>query len=471
VPLPLSPHPRRRPSGKRLDPVRYLRIGLLFAVVVAAALPVRSVASPGGLDPSFAGDGTVLSTLPERGSWADRIAALPDGGAVVVGISYRNRGDSLNNLVVERYGSDGSLDSSFGRGGIVTTTIPGAYIGDGPGEALEGTGAAVSVQPDGRIVVVTTAMLASQDGEVIVAARYQPDGSRDTSFGRNGVQLIHGSPTCGLRATDTAVAGDGAIVVAGAAGCLGQSQLIVARLTSQGRLDRSFAGDGVWTTWTACVGSSIALASDGSIVVAGKAAMHHHCANGMYAARLRGDGTLDARFGRGGRVVVRFRGSNDAAAADVALGREDRIVLAGSAANYDSNVDDVTRSALAIARLLPTGRLDASFATAGRLLTRLPGAPLSEALSLAIAPDDAIVVAGAAGSSRHRRRHFIVGRYLPSGALDLPFGRSGIQTVFFGAADEAAYSVALANPGAIFAAGYSFRGRTQAMAISRVLSQ
>ena len=80
-------------------------------------------------------------------------------------------------FALARYNTDGSLDTTFGSGGLVTTSF-----GDGDDVA---TG--VAVQGDGQIVVSGTTLV-DGSGNIGTAthfalARYNTDGSLDTTFG------------------------------------------------------------------------------------------------------------------------------------------------------------------------------------------------------------------------------------------------------------------------------------------------
>src|SRR5213076_1055916 len=101
---------------------------------------------------------------------------------------------SGHELALVRYQPDGSLDPSFGTGGIVSTDLGAA-----------GQGNAAAVQPDGRIVVVGQSTSGAITTTVLV--RYNPDGTLDPSFGSGGIVSID----LGANAVATAVAlqGDG----------------------------------------------------------------------------------------------------------------------------------------------------------------------------------------------------------------------------------------------------------------------
>ena len=107
-------------------------------------------------------------------------------------------GGTFTAFVLARFDVDGTLDNSFGTGGLVTTNIGGAFSQQ---EAL-----GVAIQPDGRIVVAGYTIR----NEVAVAC-YQPDGQLDETFGTDGV--VSGIVT-GL-ANDVTIQPDGRIVIAG----------------------------------------------------------------------------------------------------------------------------------------------------------------------------------------------------------------------------------------------------------------
>jgi uncharacterized delta-60 repeat protein len=448
-----------------------MRRVLLWSVVGACAAlalaPAHSLALPGQLDISFGGDGTALTRLAGRYSHASDVAALADGGVIVAGTSTPRGATDRGKIVLQDYRADGSLDPGFGGGtGIVLTNV------NGEDDSI----AAVAIQPDGRIVAAATTWLRRDDESAMVVVRYLPDGSLDRSFGGgDGIRLIRDKGLCGLWAADVALGTDGAIVVAGDAGCGGESDeglhVAVARLTTDGRLDHSFSRDGLWTSWTGCQLATVALAGDGSIVVAGQAGYHDYCGGPMYAARLRRDGSFDPAFGRRGRAYVDFPGADSAFAFDMAFDREGRIVLAGSADNSEDYADDLSRSGLALVRLLPNGQPDRSFGVDGRSVTRLQPEPISMAYGLALAPDDTITVVGSARSKSDRRSRFIVARYQPSGVPDISFGIAGIQTVHFGGTREVAFGIALDQTGALVAAGESEGAYGDSIAVARLLAR
>jgi len=154
----------------------------------------------GTLDTSFGGGtGKVITDLRGGADWAAGVAVQPDGKIVVAGNSSNG---ANTDFAVVRYNADGSLDTSFGSGGMVFTPI-GPADDDGSGVAL---------QPDGKIVAVGSAQNGSNYDFAMV--RYNANGSLDTSFGFGGkvTTPIRGGND---QASAVVLQADGRIVVAG----------------------------------------------------------------------------------------------------------------------------------------------------------------------------------------------------------------------------------------------------------------
>ena len=283
----------------------------------------------------------------------------------------------------------GAFDPSFGTGGQ-TTVADVAFLG-------------TALQADGKIVAV------GSEGANFLVARFNPDGSLDTTFNSSGTETIG----FGAEAIANAVAiqTNGAIVVAGSAG----SNAAVARLTSNGSLDTTFNSTGTKTIsfgGTSDTVRAVAIQSDGQIVLAGS--------NGsdVVVARLNAaDGSLDTTFDSTGMQTVTFGGAMNFASA-VAIQSNGQIVVAGG------NGAD-----FAIARLNSDGSLDTTF-NGGTKTVSISGGGVDSATSVAIQADGKIVVAGETPSS------FAVIRLNPAdGSLDTTFNGTGEQTVSFGGTD------------------------------------
>jgi len=125
------------------------------------------------LDPTFGHGGKVTTAI---GTFDDKVFALAiqkDGKVIAGGHSHKG---GQYEFALVRYNKDGSLDSSFGTGGIVTTTIGTSYE--------EGT-LTLAIQPDGKLIVAGRSHTGSQ--YEFALARYNADGSLDQAFGGTGV--------------------------------------------------------------------------------------------------------------------------------------------------------------------------------------------------------------------------------------------------------------------------------------------
>lgn len=241
---------------------------------------------PGGrLDPSFGHGGKVVTGFGAHTFYgtAEAVAIQPDGKVVVAG-EVVPRGSRTTNLAVVRYNSDGSLDRSFGTGGRVVTQV---------GER-DSYGAAIVVQPDGKIVVAGRAAVGLRGVAALV--RYSADGKLDPGFGHGGIAL---TSSAGLGPMALVIQRDRKLVTA-------LDLFGVARFLTDGSLDGTFGKDGkVRTNFHAFANANeVVVRADGKIVVAGTVGSYPR---GDFAlARYTSSGRLDGSFGHGGKVVTDF---------------------------------------------------------------------------------------------------------------------------------------------------------------------
>lgn len=211
---------------------------------------------------------------------------------------------------------DSSLDTTFGVGGKVTmvntnlTTQPRR----------------VFVQADGKIVIVGVDQLPTY--QVFAVWRYNTDGTPDTSFDGDGALVTNDGPNT-LPATaeswkGVAVQADGKIVVAGNFG----NDFKVARYNTDGTPDTSFDGDGKLTTdigsSTTDAGRQSDLQADGKIVVAGNSS------NDIAIVRYNTDGTLDTSFDGDGKLVEDFGDNSSDSVNGLTIDSDGKIFVAGS---------------------------------------------------------------------------------------------------------------------------------------------
>jgi uncharacterized delta-60 repeat protein len=318
--------------------------------------------SDGSLDTSFGNGGLVITHISTH-DWLNAMAIDSLGRIVVAGYIQTFASPVTHpSIALARYNSDGSLDATFGNGGIVTTDIDGRRSGAG----------GVAIDDVGRIIV------AGSSNGGFTLARYNSDGSLDNTFGNaNGIVLVAhiGDSGCCTSASTVAVDGLGRIVAAGAnetfVGAEHYSFALV-RSNSDGTLDASFGNGGVVTTHVRGTGTgddSVAgMVSDslGRIVAVGVCPWDCGISD-FELARYNSDGSLDATFGNGGLVITQVQvgptgGSNDSSQA-VSIDGLGRIVVAGWSDAGDPH--------LALARYNPDGSLDNTFGEPGPVVTGL----------------------------------------------------------------------------------------------------
>ena len=433
-------------------PTRPVPTSLAAALVGAVALAVlapSASAQAGGLDSSFGGDGKVRTDFSDRADAATSIAVQTNGKIVVAGIS--GDGSSNPKFALARYNTDGSLDATFGGDGEVRTDFTTRYDGAW-GVAIDSTG---------KIVAAGDAGLGSGNSKFAVA-RYNSDGSLDTSFGGDGKVTTQftsrDDPVAGL----TIAAGDKILVSGGAAFTGSNPKFAVARYNTNGSLDETFGGDGrVTTDLTAGrdYANAVAVQTDGKILAAGLGSPSQGRAS-FALVRYRDTGALDTTFSRDGKVLTNFTSWNDSGQ-NIAIQPTDEIVVAGIAGSGGAD------PAFALVRYTPAGRLDATFGGDGKVKTQFTGG-YDAAYDLALQADGKIVAGGEAAGSGVR---FAAARYGSDGALDTTFGGDGRVTTDFTAQADFALAVALdLNGKLVLAGGAGWGGSNPKVGLARYLT-
>ena len=196
-------------------------------------LSTSAFAQQGGtLDIAFNGTGHVQTFI---GSTDDHITCLTiqPGNKILAG-GYSSTGTKYN-FALTRYNPDGSLDNSFGTGGMVTTAV----------DTFDDQAAAITLQADGKII------LAGQTRDSVLSmalVRYNSDGTVDSSFGVNGRVVTHVAIQSVFSAV--AVQSDGEILAAGhtATQYIGldlDHDFTVIRYKTNGSVDSSFGSNGI----------------------------------------------------------------------------------------------------------------------------------------------------------------------------------------------------------------------------------
>lgn len=260
----------------------------------------------GSLDESFGEGGTVLTTFePSNVAGASAVVIQSDGKIIVGG--HTGTGTDAD-FALARYLPDGELDESFGDGGQVTTPI----------SAVTDWLLALAVQPDGKLVAAGYSYESLSRGHIALA-RYNRDGSLDSSFDGDGIVVASFLPP-GMVGEQLLVQRGGRLLVAGIGG--------VSRFNGDGSLDRTF-GEGGWARSGRVVPRTAAIQADGKILVIGTVSSGRPATGDFGVARLTANGRLDTTYGRRGTVVTGFSSGSDDVPEDGVLLADGKLVVAG----------------------------------------------------------------------------------------------------------------------------------------------
>ncbi|PYE47935.1 beta strand repeat-containing protein, partial [Deinococcus yavapaiensis] len=342
----------------------------------------------GTLDTTFGSGGKVITAIGSSDDLALALVVQSDGKIVAAGRTFNGSNDDF---LLVRYTASGTLDSTFGTGGKVTTDF---------GSSSDGI-FALMVQSDGKLIAAGFATNGSNYDFAL--ARYEVNGALDTTF--NGIGKI-ATP---IGASDDiafalALQSSGKIVAAGRAFNGTNDDFALVRYNSNGSLDTTFGSGGKVTT---PVGTSqdyanaLVVQPDGKLVAAGYA---FNGSNDDFAlVRYTTSGSLDTTFGSSGKVTTGFGSGSDTALA-LALQPDGKLVAAGLTSNGSNND-------FALARYTTSGSLDTTFGSSGKVTTAI-GSGNDGALALALQPDGKLVAAGYTLNSS-TSYDFALARYLP----------------------------------------------------------
>jgi uncharacterized delta-60 repeat protein len=330
--------------------------------------------SNGALDPRFGGDGRVTTDFGGRSDGADDVAIQADGKIVAAGSGFPAQVRPVD-FALARYNRDGSLDATFGDGGKALTTF-------GPNSSDAAN--AVVIQRDGKIVAAGRS--GSGPRSEFALARYLPNGDLDPSFDRDGLVV---TPVPSGIVFDLAVQRDGKLIAAGWSSP-GGFDIAMARYNLDGSLDTSFDGDGIVVASSfrpaSTYASHVLIQPDGKILTGGPGLARFNAdgtvdrsfgaggravtdlgllkpllqpdgmilaAGGIYEAggvsdfvvvRLTRAGRVDSRFGRRGQVTTDFRKQDEAT--DAVLLANGKLIVSG----YTSHVPFEAPADFALAR-------------------------------------------------------------------------------------------------------------------------
>lgn len=418
------------------------RLALLVCAAVLT-LPNVVMARAGSLDPTFGTGGIVTTNFGgENNTGANAAVIQSDGKILVAGAIPNNQG--FGEAGVARYNTNGSLDPTFGIGGIVVTSEPDPI-------GLFG----IAVQADGKIVVGGAGFLS------VDAIRYNTNGSLDTTFGNGGIASVRPFP---LTAFDAGTGGlalqaDGRILVAAG------SALV--RFLGNGQADSTFGKGGVAPLVSNA--TSITLLSTREILIASSFNSLVPAPSGTIA-RYNPNGSLDTGFALHGQI------STVGPASAIEPLSDGKFIVAGSFATSIGTPPAPNDYGVALTRYNSNGTIDTTFGSHGGVVTPFTGETDAVGFALAIQSNGAIVVAGQAGSQApDGPSSFALARYTANGQLDTSFGTNGTVTTAFDNHTAFVSALAIQSDGKIVAAGndevISNGSVADSFALARYLSQ
>ena len=431
---------------------------ILFAALLAApAGRASALPGPGPLDTHFGNGGVrITATAPGAGFDVQNGIAIQQDGKILVG-GESDMGDADGyEWRITRYTRNGDLDTRFGSGGTVLTSM--STVGE-----FDERLAALAIQKDGKIVAA--GWVENPAGvQNSALARYNSDGTLDTTFGNGGKVItdVASEPNLDFINQVAVDSRDGSWWP-GVPG-----SVFVGRFLPDGTLDPSFnaAGPrpGLDLTVLAHTGETsseiLGMTIDDSdrIVAAGYSTVFDgttfHVDSAV--ARFRTDGTLDPTFNPNGPrpgVVITPVSPDYDVNVRVAIDKQGRIVAAGNAfVGLGSGFFDIM-----VSRYLSNGTLDASFGNGGVVVTNVgPGDSDEDVEGLEIQSDGKILVGGSTAPNFFLfDSDFMVARYLPNGDLDGSFGEGGIAITPTapGSASDEVFAMDLQGGSKLIAAG------------------
>ncbi len=391
------------------------------------------------LDPTFGTDGKVVNNFYVNDDVSGAVTIQDDGKILVCGL----KSFSINgNVYLARYNVNGSLDINFGNNGIVFTPLT----------TESGGNRIMKLLPNGKILVSGSKSSSNNLNYFDFAtARYNSDGSIDTTFGTNGIVItdINGN---GNEANGIDVQSDGKIIVAGNTYINGIVSMDVfttlVRYLPDGTIDTTFGTDGKVVLNLLVPNSEqylwdIKILPDDSILlgVTTTALETNDFFKNIAILKVNSDGTSDTTFGTNGAVITDFGAQDILYAIDEYQGT---ILMAGYSRypNYR----------MIVSKYLSNGALDATFGIGGKVITNKDATSLYDGLfGMKVQPNGKILCSGWTGDLGAMDALLI--QFNTDGTIDTGFNGTGFITTDFDAIDNSNFSFATQPDGKIVCTG------------------
>lgn len=412
---------------------------ILFAAILFNSLTLFS--QYGSLDTSFGTGGKVVTSINSGADKAYSVALQPDGKILVAGMTTSAL--TGKDFVCIRYNANGSLDNTFATNGIFTNDFQ-----TGSDDVVY----SLALQSDGKIVLAGY----SDDGSNKSAAilRLSSNGTIDTAFGNSGKIL---TDFIANKADEIKVVKihplTGAIIVGGTSSTTTtQSQAVIARYTTTGAPDTTFNSTGIYAlphnTGSGTlyyVIEDLVVKPNGKITAVGWINQEglQWSANHM-AYRLNNNGTLDTSFSSDGVITVNGGYNADDKSFSMLLNSDDSFLFSGGG-NLTSTKYDFF---MGLYNAAGTSAIGKAFFDYGSLINDI-------AYGMGMDSTGKIVMAGSSVSSTTSST-FAISRVNADYSIDNTFGNAGKVTTTFGTNTvNEAFDMAIQPDDRIIAVGYT----------------
>lgn len=406
---------------------------LLFSTLIYA--------QDGTLDATFGTNGKLTTAVTPNNDKPRDMLVQPDNKIIVGGDVSVVFGDTVYMSLV-RYNSNGTIDNTFGTNGKVTTGFADGIC------AIRG----LALQADGKIIAVgffTTLVNGVGTNIDFAIVRYNPNGTLDTSFDGDGRVTTNFNSSRNI-AYAVAVQADGKIVVVGDSRQLSifTLQTVIARYNTNGSLDTSFNGTGKSITTTEDDNIyqffSVTLSLDNKIIVGKRSALSVQGGSlvGTRFTRYNSNGTLDTSFGNNGWI------------SEVGQSPVHKALSNGKLLIVSNIYNPTTNSSFKLLRFKSNGSIDSAFGINGTVMTLFNVIGVSVDDILEQKDGKIVVSGSFSGFSSAEPFKFGVVRYLENGDLDNTFGSGGKSMLSLTYSGERYIKLGIQKDGKLINCGY-----------------
>jgi uncharacterized delta-60 repeat protein len=405
--------------------------------------------SNGTLDATFGNGGMLTSSFDSTNDESTILLLQPDNKLIAIG-TKRNRTPnnySYKDIALSRHNADGSLDTTFGTGGKVVSAF---------GDNINTVKNAVLL-PDGKIMLMNSYSDSGYHYELI---RYTANGTLDATFGTDGKVVVDAESKQMFCLPDGKI-----ILVSMGYDAENNGIIMVRRYNNNGTLDTGFGTNGVSSTPGSLFSlPGAALQPDGKIVVC-YSAMNEDGFIGFMAKRFNANGSLDDSF-----ITSIVAVDNGAYAHSVFIQPDGKIIVTGRSVGYA----DGPFYRFVAARYNTDGTTDTSYGTEGVVASYLAGAyePYNVIQSVLHQPDGKFVLALSKVEQRPANPtpdtyDFVLTRFNAEGGLDADFGALGQLNAGLSGKYDEAFAMVLQPDGKIVVGGTADTGINRDFALAR----